>query len=177
MARAHEYICQAGELIFCDSSSSMDRFNTSVFILSTHSVSSGIPLGVILTSDESEETLLNGLQLLQSILPKNSFFGKGSVGQDVVMIDDSASERSAISSCWPQARILLCTFHFLQSQWTWLYEGKNKIHKDDRVVLIHEVRKLVYAGDDNSLQSLYKNLLNNSTAKKYPHFIKRVNFL
>ena len=40
----------------------MDRFNTSVFILSTHSVSSGIPLGVILTSDETEKTILCGLE-------------------------------------------------------------------------------------------------------------------
>lgn len=84
----------------------MDRFNTSVFILSTHSVSSGIPLGVILTSDESEETLLTGFQLLQSILPMNAFFGKGLVGPDVVMIDDSVAERSAISRCWPQTHIL-----------------------------------------------------------------------
>lgn len=72
---------------------------------------------------------------------------------------------------------MLCTFHFLQSQWTWLYEGRNKIHKEDRVVLIHEVRKLVYAGAENSLSSLYKELLINSTAQKYPHFIKRVNSL
>ena len=36
MAQAHEHVCQAGELLFCDSTSSMDRFNTSVFVLSTH---------------------------------------------------------------------------------------------------------------------------------------------
>lgn len=30
MSRAHKYVCQAGELVFCDSSSSMDRFNTSI---------------------------------------------------------------------------------------------------------------------------------------------------
>ena len=76
MSRAHEHVRQAGELLFCDSSSSMDRFNTSVFILSTHSVSSGIPLGVILTSDETEKNILCGLELLQSVLPKNAFFGK-----------------------------------------------------------------------------------------------------
>ena len=35
MARTHRNVIQAGEIVFCDSSSSMDRFNTSVFILST----------------------------------------------------------------------------------------------------------------------------------------------
>ena len=115
MSRAHEHVRQAGELLFCGSSSSMDRFNTSVFILSTHSVSSHIPLGVILTSDETEKTILCGLELLQSVLPKNAFFGKGPAsGTDAVMIDDSSAERGAISKCWPQACVLLCTFHFLQ---------------------------------------------------------------
>ena len=77
-ARAHQHVCQAGELLFCDSTSSMDRFNTSVFVLSTHSVASGIPLGVLLTSDEREETILNGLELLKSILPNDAFIWKWS---------------------------------------------------------------------------------------------------
>ena len=71
----------------------MDQFNTSVFILSTHSVSSGIQLGVILTLDEIEKTILCGLELLQSVIPKNAFFGKGPAsGPDAVMIDDSTAE-------------------------------------------------------------------------------------
>ncbi len=66
MARAHEHVCQAWELVFFDSSSSMDRFNMSIFILSTHSVCSGLSFGVILTSDEKEETISSGL-----FLPRN----------------------------------------------------------------------------------------------------------
>ncbi len=89
MSRAHKNICQAGELVFLDSSSSMDRFNASIFIMSTHS-SSGIPLGVILTSDEREETIYNGLELLKSVMQENEFFGRSSrAGPQVFMIDDS----------------------------------------------------------------------------------------
>lgn len=81
-------------------------------MLSTHSVSSGIPLGIFLTSDEREQIILSGLDLLKSVIPKNAFFGKGSdVGPDVVMIDDSSAERGALSKFWPRAHILLCTFH------------------------------------------------------------------
>ena len=72
------------------------------------------------------------------------------------MIDDSAAERGAISKYWPQACVLLCTFHFLQRMWTWLHDGKNKIYKDDRVLCISEVRKLVYAKNEETLQTLYK---------------------
>ena len=143
MARVHEHVCQAGELLFCDSTSSMDRFNTSVFVLSTHSVASGIPLGVILTSDKREETILTGLQMLKLILPDHAFYGKGpQAGPDIVMIDDSSAKRGAINKCWPNACILLCTFHFLRRQWTRLYEGKNKISKDDQVTLIQKLKNL-----------------------------------
>ena len=176
MARAHEHVVQAGELLFCDSSSSMDRFNTSVFILSTHSVSSGIPLGVILTSDEKEETILTGLQLLKKIVPKNAFFGKGAdAGHDIIMIDDSSAEKSALGKCWPKAHILLCTFHFLQRQWTWLHDGKNMIReKEDRILLIGYFKKLVYCDNEIDLQSLHSKILNHPTVKKYPNLIGHI---
>ena len=178
MARAHECVCQAGELLFCDSTSSMDRFNTSVFVLSTHSVASGIPLGVLLTSDEREETIQTGLQMLKSIFPASAFYGKGSeAGPDVIMIDDSSAERGAITKCWPKACVLLCTFHFLQRQWTWLYEGKNKINKDDRVTLIQEIRKLVNAPTEDSLTSLYDQLLKHAVSVKYPYFLDHLKSL
>ena len=163
-ARAHEHVSQAGELLFCDSISSME------FLLSTHSAASGIPLGVILTSDEREETIQAGLQLLKSILPSGAFYGKGpDLGPDVVMIDDSSAE------CWPQVRVLLCTFHFLQRRWTWLYEGKNKISKDDgRVTLIQEIRQLVNTRTEESLQSLFDQLLKLPVTLKYPQFVEHL---
>ena len=109
------------ELLFYDSTSSMDRFNTSVFVLSTHSVASGIPLVVLLTSDEREETIQTGLQMLKSVFPGGAFYGKGSeAGPSVVMIDDNSSERGAITKCWPKACVLLSTFHLLQRRWMWL---------------------------------------------------------
>ena len=61
VARVHEKVVQCEELVFCDSTASLDRFNTSVFILSTAHCASGLPLGVILTSDE---TLSNALVML-----------------------------------------------------------------------------------------------------------------
>ena len=69
MVRAHQNLQQAGEMFFCDSTSSLDRFNTSVFILSTATPTSGIPLGVILTSDEQQSTIRRGLQVLGNVIP------------------------------------------------------------------------------------------------------------
>ena len=133
MARAHGRIQQASEIAFCDSTASLDRFNTSIFIISTATAMSGIPLAVLFTSDEREDTVYKAFELLKEVLPPCAFFGNGSsVGPQIFMIDDSISERLAIEKAWPSATILLCTFHFLQRRWTWLHDGKNGVtaHSD-----------------------------------------------
>ena len=76
MARIHETICQAGEMTFCDCTSYLDHFNTALSVSSTAHCASGMPLGVILSSDEREETLAQGLEMLKSILPEKAFFGR-----------------------------------------------------------------------------------------------------
>ena len=52
MIRASATIQQTGEMVFCDSISTLDRLNTFMFIISTSTPASGIPLGVMVTSDE-----------------------------------------------------------------------------------------------------------------------------
>lgn len=76
MAHVHETVCQAGEIIFCDCTSSLDCFKSALSVLSTAHCASGMPLGVILSSDEREETLFKGLDMLKSILPEKAFFGR-----------------------------------------------------------------------------------------------------
>lgn len=77
MARAHATIPQSAEIMFCDCTSSLDRFNTSLLILSTCHPAGGIPLGILMTSDEKEETIQGALQMLRDVLPKNPFYGNG----------------------------------------------------------------------------------------------------
>ena len=64
MCRVHQYVQQAQEMVFCDSTSSLDRFNTSLFVISTANAIGGLSLGVIITSDEEQETISQGLGLL-----------------------------------------------------------------------------------------------------------------
>ena len=62
MMRASATIQQAGEMVFCDSTSTLDRLNTSMFILSTSTSASGIPLGVMVISDEQQSTIKKGIR-------------------------------------------------------------------------------------------------------------------
>ena len=102
MCRVHENVQQAGEMVFCDATSSLDRFNTSLFIASTCSLIGGLPLGVIITSDEEQETIGQGLEIMKDILPANCFNGRGPTkGPSIIMTDDSSAERNALSDAWP----------------------------------------------------------------------------
>ena len=56
MSSVHRYVQQSRELIFCDSTSSLDTFNNSFFILSIAHPAGGSCIGVMLTSDEKEST-------------------------------------------------------------------------------------------------------------------------
>ena len=68
MARVHQTVPQAGEMMFVDSSSSMDRYNLSTFILSTSHCGGGLPLGVMITSNEAAPTIQGCLSQLKTIL-------------------------------------------------------------------------------------------------------------
>ena len=178
MTRAHQNLPQAAEVMYCDSTSCLDRFNTSVFLFSTNHAGGSIPLGIALTSDEKESTLCSALSDLKKVWPQDAFYNSGtSVGPKVILTDDSAAEQAALQSVWPSSTLLLCSFHFLQRRWTWLYDGKNKIVQGDRVILINLLKKLLYSKSELLLNESYSDLLKHTTASKYPHFCNYVKAL
>ncbi len=98
MKRAHEHVQQSRDVVFVDATSSFDRQNSSIFLLSTVMPAGAVPLGVIVTSNEREDTITTGLKYLVSIFPNNAFFGEGpQLDPSLVMIDDSSAERNALT--------------------------------------------------------------------------------
>lgn len=111
MYRAHKYIQQSSELVFMDATSSLDCFSCPTYILSTGSAAGAVPLGVFVVS---ASTIADGLDLLKSTMPSDAFFGKGSnAGPTLFLTDELASQREALRKVWPNARQLLCLFHYL----------------------------------------------------------------
>ena len=56
-SHAHQLVKKAGKLLYCDSTSSLERYNCPTFIMSTYTSAGGIPLGVVITSGKSEEVI------------------------------------------------------------------------------------------------------------------------
>ena len=178
MARAHATLMQAGELVHCDSTASLDRCNCPTFVLSTASAAGGIPLGVVITSGESEATLTESFSYLKSILPANAFFGKGGKGPAMVITDDCDAEKNALKLVWPGSTQLLCIFHYLQSWWKWLWSAEHGIDIADRQSIMMHIRGLVYLTSDDDLQKKYDRLTDtsspNSFTNSYPQLMKHL---
>ena len=163
MRRVHEEIKHASELVFMDASSNMDRHGCSVFLLLTHSCVGGLPLGVLITTSESEMVIEAALKLYCSILPQSCFGGRGIQGPVLFMTDDSAAEQNAIRHVFPASQCLLCVFHVLQATWRWLWNGKNQIPKEQRPNHLQHLKRLVYAGTVEELEQLYQQSLEDPT--------------
>jgi len=171
MARAHQHFRESGELVFLDSSGNMDRHCNRVFLLMTHSNAGGIPLGIGITTSEREDCITAMLQLLKEVCPTTGFYGRQPQnGPAVVMTDDSTSERNAIRNVWPQAMVLLCTFHVLQACWRWLWNARNDISRHDRPQLLNVLRGLVNAVTEAECQSKYSEFQVSALSQEYPQF-------
>ena len=115
-----------------DASSSFEDYNNPLFVMSTSSAAGGLPLGIVVTSAESNDVIHNGMTALRELFPKSAFYRNGYPAN--IIIDDSSAEREGLKQTWPGATISMCTFHFLRSMWQWLLCSKNGIHKDGRQI-------------------------------------------
>ena len=153
----------------------MDEYNLRVFLMVTHSVIGALPLGIIITSNEQTETLVDALSLFKENLPDDAFWGASlEVGPQVTMTDNCEEIRDAVRQTWPGTTIVLCTFHILQQVWRWLHDKNHGIPLADRPHLLLLFKHILYAESENEMEDLYKILKNDVTAKTYPNFLNYV---
>ncbi|XP_022103577.1 uncharacterized protein LOC110986198 [Acanthaster planci] len=174
MKRVHTMVEQSGEMIFFESSGKCHRHNSRIFVLLTHSSAGGLPLGVLLTSSESQPTITAGIELLKSILPDSAFFGREAHGPLVAVTDDCLALCQAIHSVYPQTSLILGVFHILRAMWRWLWDGRNGISKQDRPHLLGVFKSLVYAESSDRLNNLYQAIVDDPIVKKYRKYTKHL---
>ena len=82
----------------------MEEYNLRVFVMVTHSPVGALPLGIIVTSDETCSTLIQLLDLFKECLPSDSFGGRGGqLGPSISMTDNCGELRDALTNTWPQS--------------------------------------------------------------------------
>lgn len=174
MKRVHEKVKHSGEMVFVDSSGNCDRHNSRIFVMLTHSSAGGLPLGIVVTTSESQSTITAGFELLKSILPEGAFHGRGADGPQVAMTDDCKSLRQGLHAVYPHCSLVLCVFHLLQAMWRWLWDAHSGIPKQDRPYLLRLFKSLVYAESVGDLNERHEHLANDDIVRKYPKFLAHV---
>lgn len=79
-------------------------------MMSTCSPAGGIPLGVVIASGEDEATITEAFTFIKTVVPSNSFYGRGSRGPQMCITDDSIAERTAIHNIWPETQLLIVMY-------------------------------------------------------------------
>ena len=166
MQRVHTLHKHSGELCFMDASGNMDRDDCKVFLILTHSCVGGLPIGVLITTSETESTITAALELYRTILPSDCFGGRGQAGPKVFMTDDCLAERRALNKVFPMATLVLCVFHVLQATWRWLWNTSNGIPKQDRPKYLQHIKRMMYASTDAEVQSLFDESMSDTTLKE-----------
>ncbi|XP_066926380.1 uncharacterized protein [Clytia hemisphaerica] len=165
MLRVHKTIQNSGELVFIDSSGGMEEFDLRVFVIVTHSFVGALPLGIIVTSDETTETLTRAFEMYSSLLPAYAFHSSP-FGPGIIMTDNCDELYDALHAVWPNAKLLLCLFHIMQQVWRWLFDKNHVILQVDRPEIMCMFRKIVYATDEDSFETFVTEI-NELYGEKY----------
>ncbi|KAL5238208.1 hypothetical protein ACI65C_005618 [Semiaphis heraclei] len=165
MKRAQDMKCSR-EIIFIDSSSSVDTTNTTVTNILSPSKAGAIPLAILIHEGQTEESYIGALSLLKNNFP-NCFGGIES--PLVFMTDDSAAEKKALSKLWPKAKQFLCHFHMCQAEWRWLHDSKNGINLNNRLPLMKLFQLAMYSMSEEEFKNIESRIKNEAPT----NFIKR----
>ena len=115
MKRAHELVPQSGDVMYVDGTGSLDRCNHQVVKFMTESPGGGLPLGFLVLSNHTENTLHAGIKDLKALMPDQAFAGRGKdLGPRVILTDDDSGEINALGTVWCGTNFLLCQWHVLQ---------------------------------------------------------------
>ena len=82
------------------------------------------------------------------------------------MTDTCSELRDALAYMWPNAVLLLCSFHILQQVCRWLFE-KHHVSSFDRTEIVIKFKKLVYEKNEELFEELFESFFSSDNVAKY----------
>lgn len=151
MYRVQRLVKHSSEMVFIAATGNVDGENYRVFVLLIHSA----PLGLLVTESESQATITAALALFKKLVGDDGFLGRGRMGPQIFMTDDSKAERGALGEVF-QSTLLLCAFHILRAHWRYVWDSKNGVLLQQRPHVFHLVKDMMYASDPEDLDRKYR---------------------
>lgn len=155
-----------------DSTETLDMPGLKVFILLTNSCYGSLPVGIVMTTVDSENAIAGGLQMINELVTERSWGGRGIHGPLFFITDDSSTERAAIHRVFPEAKLLLSQYHVLRAAWRFVWKHESDMSANDRHTLFNLLKTLVYENDADVFANIVNETFQNEDIKKYPLFVK-----
>lgn len=150
----------SGETVFVDSINCVDKFRINILLLTcVFNSTTRIPLGIIVTSQETVEILERAWRLYLSMTEEASFGGRGLDGPSTFMLDNSKTLGKVLKTVFPQMSTLWAGHHFLINAYNWLLNSKCHVSHDDLGHLYSAIRKMVYSPDELFLEDHQRETL------------------
>lgn len=169
MQRAHS-MKASGEVVFVDNSGYLDRCHCYVYVVMAYSCTEGLPLGLMITTSDSEEILTAGFKLLAETLPDKAFGSFGRQGPEVFLTANNDALQNSLKVVYPDSAVLLCAYNMSHELWRWLWDPQNGIEEEDRCLLFSLAYKIMQTKSIDEFQELSNNILANETVQKYANF-------
>lgn len=169
MQRAHS-MKASGEVVFVDNSGFMDGCRCHVYVVMAYSCTEGLPLGLMITTSDSENILTAGFKLLAETLPDKAFGSFGRQGPEVFLTANNDALQNSLKVVYPDSAVLLCAYNMSHELWRWLWKTENAIEEADRCVLFSLAYKIMQTKSIDEFNELSDALLANETVQKYENF-------
>ncbi|XP_071550412.1 uncharacterized protein [Panulirus ornatus] len=164
MKRCHRELTQSGKLVFIDTVR-VDYLRCRVYLLLTHSVAGGLPLGVLITSSDCPNVVLQALHMFMNLLSDQGFNGQGAAGPAVFMTQDDMSQHDALMAAFPEAELVVCPYHVVQTAWESLCDSQAGVDSGNRQELFEMVKEMVLAKTTGDLEEKYRKLMTSPQAQ------------
>ncbi|KAE8738726.1 hypothetical protein FOCC_FOCC015792 [Frankliniella occidentalis] len=166
IAKRAQKLSQAGEIIFVDSTSSVEFSQSTLTVVLTATPAGAVPIAILIHDGQSGASYRKAFNLLKTHQPK-CFGGKDA--PDIFMTDHSDAEKGALKLVWPSALQYLCHFHVAQSEWRWLLKSENGIAANERQGLMQILKDIMYAQCTEELEEALAKLSDCSSEKYKKH--------
>lgn len=160
------------DMFFIDTTSSCDQSNTSITFVFASSKIGALPVACAFHTSQDEANYTLVFSMIKEAFEKK--FNEKKMNPAVIMTDDSAAERNALKTIFPDSRLLLCCFHVAQAFWRWLSSSMHGIDITKRQSIMVRFSELMFSKTDNEAVKIFTSLISDAYVKSSNNLVQHL---
>lgn len=160
------------DMLFIDTTSSCDQNNTAITFVFASSKIGALPVACAFHTSQDEPNYTLVFSMIKEAFEKK--YNEKKMNPSIIMTDDSAAERNALKTIFPNSRLLLCCFHVAQAFWRWLSSATHRIDISKRQSIMSRFSKLMFAKTDSEAEKIFEELILDDYVKSCTNLVQHL---